>query len=161
MEIKSNIKIATLRFLLVLKKLGNISALRYESYNFTCRPAGQWTENIFLTGECTLCPDGSDGSLEHLLLLCPSLAQCREQQLQMLKNSPAISDKAKNIIFAASVNSVSHFVQLLLDCSVIPEVIVTSQEGHKNILDEIFKFTRTWCFNIHMRRMKILGRWTK
>ena len=114
-----------------------------------------------LTGECTLCPDGSDGSLEHLLLLCPSLAQCREQQLQMLKNSPAISDKAKNIIFAASVNSVSHFVQLLLDCSVIPEVIVTSQEGHKNILDEIFKFTRTWCFNIHMRRMKILGRWTK
>ena len=35
MEIKSNIKIATLRFLLVLKKLGDISALRYEVY-YSC-----------------------------------------------------------------------------------------------------------------------------
>ena len=30
MEIKSNIEIATLHFVLILKKLGHISALRYE-----------------------------------------------------------------------------------------------------------------------------------
>ena len=115
-----------------------------------------------LTGRCTLCPDDdNDGSLEHLLLLCPSLTNCRQQQLQMLTNNPAISDKARDIILAASVNPIPHFVQLLLDCSVLPVVIVTRQEGDKNIQNEIFKFSRTWCFNVHMQRMKMLGRWTK
>ena len=32
MEIKSNIEIATLHFVLILKKLGHISALRYAIY---------------------------------------------------------------------------------------------------------------------------------
>ena len=71
-----------------------------------------------LTGDCSLCQD-SDGSIEHLLLLCPSLSQCRNQQLNMLRNSE-YSDKAKEIILAASKQSVLEFVQLLLDCSVLP-----------------------------------------
>ena len=44
MEIKSNIKIATLRFLLVLKKLGNIFALRYVAlkvYRYRYRHRGK------------------------------------------------------------------------------------------------------------------------
>ena len=113
-----------------------------------------------LTGFCSLCEDNVDGSLEHLLLLCSSLLQCRDQQLKMLRNSD-YSIKAKEIILDTYKKSVPEFIQLLLDCSVMPEVIDATQNGYTELLSEIFKFTRTWCYNIHMKRMKMLGRWKK
>ena len=112
------------------------------------------------TGSCSLCQD-IDGSLEHLLLLCPSLSQCRSQQLNMLTMNSDYSDKSKQIIFDTSNKSVSNFVQLLLDCSVLPEVIEANQNSDSSVMGEIFKFSRTWCFNVHMKRMKMLGRWSK
>ena len=33
------------------------------------------------------------------------------------------------------------------------------QANGKQILDELYYFTRTWCFTIHRQRMKMLGRW--
>ena len=47
MEIKSNIEIATLHFVLILKKLGHISALRYENTKLLVKRAYQRT--IILT----------------------------------------------------------------------------------------------------------------
>ena len=64
----------------------------------------------------------------------------------MLNTHPLYSDKAKEIVIAISDKSVHEFVQLLLDCSVIPQVIAASQSGNSKVLCEIFKFTRTWCF---------------
>ena len=114
-----------------------------------------------MTGDCSLCLNGSDGSLEHLLVLCPALTQCRDQQFLRLNTHPGISDKARSIIAAASQKSVPEFTQLLLDCSVVPEVIEAGQNSDTDIISDIFKFTRTWCFNVHMQRMKMLGRYTK
>ena len=112
-----------------------------------------------LDGNCSLCRD-SDGSIEHLLLLCPSLSECRDQQFLMLDNNPHISDKAKELIYSAFVKSTHDFIQILLDCSVVSEVIELYQNSDKKILEDIFKFSRTWCYNVHKKRMKMLGRWT-
>ena len=109
------------------------------------------------TGNCSLCLNGSDGSLEHLLVLCPALTQCCDQQFLRLNSHSGISDKARSIIAASSQKSVPDFTQLLLDCSVVPEVIEASQNSLTDIISDIFKFTRTWCFNVHMQRMKMLG----
>ena len=51
--------------------------------------------------------------------------------------------------------------QLLLNCSVVPKVVEASQNSLTDIISDIFKFTRIWCFNVHMQRMKMLGRFTK
>ena len=110
------------------------------------------------TGQCSLCQCECEGSIEHLLVSCPTLAQCRHQQFMMLEQK-SFSLRAKSIILSAST-SVPHFTQLLLDCSTLPEVIQAGQSEGNQVLQDIFKFSRTFCFNVHMKRMKILGRWT-
>ena len=111
-------------------------------------------------GTCSICQDNCEGTVEHLLVECSSLSECRQQQFQALVEKHNISVTSKKIIGDFSVKPTSDFVQLLLDCSVIPEVISANQND-QNILPELFKFARTWCFNMHMTRLKILGRWKK
>ena len=111
------------------------------------------------TGVCSMCDQGCEGSIEHLLVFCPSLTQCRQNLFKMLEQRDYFSDTSRNIIFNAHATSTTNFVQLLLDCSVLPEVIHACQTGSKQVLCEIFKFTRTWCFNVHSKRMTILGQW--
>ena len=77
----------------------------------------------------------------------------------MLNDSDKFSDTARTIITVASTNTVGNFVQLLLDCSALPEVIIACQKESKQVAEDIFKFSRTFCFNIHMKRMKLIGRW--
>ena len=111
------------------------------------------------TGNCSLCEDETEGSIEHLLVLCPTLAQTRQNMFNMLEKGELFSDKSKKLIYDAYSSSVPDFVQLLLDSSVLPEVISACQNNENYILSELFKFSRTWCFNVHSKRMKILGQW--
>ena len=77
--------------------------------------------------------------------------------MNMVKNMSPISRK---IVENAKSESVVSFVQLLLDPSILPEVIKENQNDKSSqILSEIFKFSRTWCYNVHVKRMKLLGRW--
>ena len=111
------------------------------------------------TGQCSLCTWECEGSIEHLLVSCPALMQCRQQQFRMLEQEN-FSEKAKSIILSALNKSVPHFIQLLLDCSALPEVISAVQSEGKQVIESIFKFSRTYCFNVHMNRMKIIGRFS-
>jgi hypothetical protein len=52
-----------------------------------------------------------------------------------------------------------HFCQFLLDCSVLPPVILAVQEHGINILDQLFQLTRTWVYTLHKARMRKLCRW--
>ena len=107
--------------------------------------------------KCSLCHEECDGSLEHLLVQCKSLSDCYETQMNMIRN---LSPNSRKIVENAKSESVVFFVQLLLDPSSLPDVIRENQNDKTNqILSEIFKFSRTWCYNIHVRRMKHLGRW--
>ena len=51
------------------------------------------------------------------------------------------------------------FLSILLDCSIIPEVIASAQNEGSNVLNMLFRLTRTWVYSLHKERMKLLGRW--
>ena len=89
-------------------------------------------------GVCCLCSSGAPGTLEHLILLCPSLEHCRQNQFEGLKHN-RISDISRDLIISTYKTSVPNFMQLLLDCSSYPPVIQASQEYGNNILNELFK----------------------
>ena len=111
------------------------------------------------TTQYVLCKSENLGSIEHLLVVCDKLKFCRDKQFESLEKRSNVSDLIKKLIYDAYNTSISKFVQILLDCSVMAEVI-QAKKLEANIICEIFKFTRTWCFNIHVNRMKLLGRWT-
>ena len=48
----------------------------------------------------------------------------------------------------------SSWVQFVLDCSVIPEVISAAQKD-KSVYTLLFKATRTWCYSLHRTRLKL------
>ena len=91
---------------------------------------------------------------------CFGLTEVRYQQMAMLDNSNKISEQAKQIIDKSLKFECTISMQLLLDCSVLEDVRLIAQTN-PNILSDIFKFTRTWCFNVHMKRLKLQGRWNK
>ena len=51
------------------------------------------------------------------------------------------------------------FVQFLLDCTVLPEVIRLRQLHGECVHDSLLYLTRTFCFSIHKVRLKLLGKW--
>ena len=110
-------------------------------------------------GLCGICEEKSEGSVEHLLVQCPTLEDCRQKQLLFMERTD-ISHTCKAIIQHYLKKPSSELVQFLLDCSVIPSIIEVSQDSEM-ILSELFQFTRTWCFNMHMSRLKLLGLWKK
>ena len=48
-------------------------------------------------------------------------------------------------------------MQLLLDCSVMPEVIKLSQESENPVMKDIFYLTRSYVFKIYATRRRLLG----
>ena len=111
-------------------------------------------------GNCSICPENVPGTIEHILTQCPSLSETREKLYEKL-NTYNISENAKSLISTAihSTNA-NDTVQFLLDCSTTPEVISETQQIGPVILEELFRYTRAWCYNIHKSRLKLQGRWT-
>ena len=95
---------------------------------------------------------------EHLLLHCPSYEKARLSLISMcLKlNHPVSFSLVTRSLLTASPKS---HLQLLLDCSSLPEVISAAQHFGETIYNDLFYVARSWCFTIHRERMKRLGRW--
>ena len=97
-------------------------------------------------------------SPEHVLLHCPAYILTRQRMFSMcfkLPNKVSLTLIA-NILYKSSNQKL---MQLLLDCSVIPEVIASSQSHGEQVLSDLFYFSRMWCFSVHQERMKRLGKW--
>ena len=112
-------------------------------------------------GNCSLCPENVPGDLDHILTWCVSLREVRRLLTEKLEQS-YISDTAKSIILNV-INSENRkdFVQFLLDCSVHPDVISATQNCGPALLEELFRFTRSWCYAVHRTKLKLQGRWKK
>ena len=107
---------------------------------------------------CALCHQQVPGTIEHLLAQCPTLTHTTNQLLLKLQQSTDIRDTAKTLI-TESFNSVKSTTQMMLDCSVIPSVISAKQKEGNSLIQELFRFTRSWCYSLHKSRLKLLGRW--
>ena len=119
-----------------------------------------WTQNK--SGRCLLplCSSlETPGTLEHLLLFCPSLATKRSDLLNLAvrvaAEHPVLSNILDQFLFKQQVPTAT--IQLLLDCSSIPEVILTKENYGPMIRDRLLYLGRTWCYSIHRDRMTQLG----
>ena len=107
-------------------------------------------------GDCRICNEKVPGTIKHLLLQCPSLAATRCNMFNWVTERQDLSARTKAIISEVfSSTSPTDKMQLLLDCSCLPGVILSRQDCDQT-QSEIFKFARTWCFSVHTQREKIL-----
>ena len=98
--------------------------------------------------------------IPHILRLCPALNNVRhglyDFTLRFSSNLPA---DLLSLIRSKCHPDSPNFVSFVLNCSVDPDVILTSQKLGPSILAPIFVVTRTWAYVLHRERMKLLGRW--
>ena len=111
-------------------------------------------------GFCNLCCQKILGSIEHLLLQCPVLEESRKQLHLNLIANINISESAKSLIHN-SFQSIKTATQMLLDCTALPTVISARQTEGPSVIQQLFRFSRSWCYTIHKTRLKLLGRWRK
>ena len=98
--------------------------------------------------------------IPHLLCHCPAFSQIRLNLQSFTRSYSTNLHKEIGDLLCARCNP-SHpsFSQFLLDCSGDSEVILLAQRHSSEILNHIFLVTRTWIFNIHRERLRLLGRW--
>ena len=98
--------------------------------------------------------------IPHLLSQCPAFNQLRLNLLDFTHNvSGKLQADLRDLLCIKCNPLHPSFVQFLLDCSVDAEVILLSQKFTSDILTPFFLVTRTWVFNIHRERMRLLDRW--
>ena len=125
---------------------------RYRTENL----ASHWSNNP--NGYCQVQPCVTTvETVMHILVDCDSFIETR-RNLCNLWLSCADSNVLLLVVEALS-NSAEYFLQFILDCSVLPSVIRATQLYGSSVLEQLFYLTRTWCYTIHRKRMKILGRW--
>ena len=111
-----------------------------------------------ISGICELCGLELE-DIEHLLIpRCPALQERRRLLLDYFTSVLAQSEICTAIFRSMEERGNSHWVQFVLDCSVIPEVITAAQKDD-TVYPLLFKATRTWCYSLHRTRLKLLGRW--
>ena len=112
------------------------------------------------TGYCLLpaCEQGTDGSLEHILLHCTALAVTRAK-LYILCNTVAQESHLLSTVITSILNSDNNELkmQFILDSSVLSSVIRITQLYGVQTRDRLLYLGRTWCYNIHRERMKQMG----
>ena len=110
---------------------------------------------------CQLHPDEPMvGDLEHHLVCCPALEERRALIFEYWDTITATSLPARSIINTFKLAPLKIFMQFILDCSVLPEVISAEQKYGKVILNLLFKATRTYCYSMYRERMKRLDMWS-
>ena len=127
----------------------------------TCWLSRYWSEDR--SGHCSLptCRlNPTPGSLEHILVECEDLQPARTRAFHLwskyLKNNPTYIP----IVLKYTTGSEKHnFVQFLLDCTVLSEVISHRQLHGNGVHDSLLYLTRTFCFSVHKARLKLLGKW--
>ena len=115
-------------------------------------------------GHCQLCILSSHpltpGTLEHLLLKCPVLAETRLNSIHHW--SAYLTDKhtllpilAHHTLSPGKEGDQLH-VQFLLDPSTCPAVVLALQELGSGVLSHLLYLTRTWCHAQHLKRRRLL-----
>ena len=123
--------------------------------------ARHWTSNKM--GHCQLpqcIGKNAPGTLEHILVSCPSLSECRQKMSALWTTLCQENQTCARILnIVASTKSEEALTQFLLDCSTVTCVIETVNLFGTDVLFPLFHLTRTWCFTIHRNRMNLLGLW--
>ena len=138
----------------------------------TCQLTRHWSGDS--SGECSLPSCRLSpvvGSLPHILIDCPDLQPARERVFSLwadyLEDKPDLipivrkysTETGRHPIIPLLPCGRPQYIQFLLDCSVLPDVICARQLHGQGVLDSLFYLTRTLCFAVHKARFKLLGKW--
>ena len=100
------------------------------------------------------------GTLEHLLVECPALADTRTQSKfhwsNYLTDKPNLMPTISYFFDPANPIDQQLQIQFLLDPASCPKVIASVQEFGDGILSDLLYLTRTWCHSHHLKRQKLL-----
>ena len=117
-------------------------------------------DNTNKEGICPLCRDTKPtlGTLQHILLSggCPALAEARLTMLSFFQAYMVSRPYLLPLMQACWEVEEKLTMQLLLDCSVIPIIIKSSQTSSEPVLKDIFYMTRTYTFKIYTTRKRLL-----
>ena len=114
------------------------------------------------SGFCTLSPIcvSTMDDLDHIIKVCPALHTVRSSLLQFTTNYASTLPLNISELLLKKCNILSPtFTNIILDCSVDPDVILTCQDVGFHVLDVLFMVTRSWAYVLHRERLKLLGRW--
>ena len=117
----------------------------------------------FKTGNsefCQLHPETETvGDLHHHLLDCPSLATSRARIFVYWDKISLTSPECQPILLKMKTTNPEEFIQFILDCSVLPEIVAAAQLHGDHIYSSLFKATRTYCYTIYRARLNLLDQW--
>ena len=135
-----------------------ISARMLSGRYRTDRLARHWSSSN-PEGLCRLpgC-DGQVGSLSHILLHCPALAEARQN---CISHWSAFLVSRPWLFPAVSYHTLGGeylHLQFLLDPFVLPMVILAART-HAEIMQSCFYLARTWNFTIHLTRERLRKMW--
>ena len=98
------------------------------------------------------------GTLQHMLRDCEDLQPARQRVFSLwadyLRDRPLLLPLVQKYCQDAD-----NFVQFLIDCTVLPDVIALRQLHGNWVHDSLLYLTRTFCFSVHKARLKILRKW--
>ena len=97
-------------------------------------------------------------SPEHILLQCPAYSTTRHDMISLCLNTRNPISHCLAIKYVLS-NSTQKTMQFLLDCTALPEVILSAQQHGEQVYTDLFYMSRTWCFALHRERMKRICKW--
>ena len=127
----------------------------------TCWLSRHWSGDK--SGSCSLptCRlQPTPGTLSHILVDCEDLSPARQRVFSLwanyLKDKPYLLPVVRRYTLECSS---SEYLQFVLDCSVLPDVIVLHQKLGKMVYDSLFYLTSSLCFSVAKTRSKLLGIW--
>ena len=113
------------------------------------------------TGACRLCLSSSGspappGTLEHFLLLCPSLQPAYQRAALHWTDHLASRPQLYTVVTQYCLGTVQSSVQFLLNPSCCPAVISAAQQIGETVYTDCHLLSRVWCYGAHTLRMKLL-----
>ena len=127
---------------------------RYWSLQLRCH----WTQNRL--GICEVEPCHSleiPGSLSHQLLDSEALSNSRRAVLNLWQRQFEFSPFILKNFKKYTVDHPELSLQLILDPSVLPELIELLQQKDEESLNTIIQLTHTFCFSLYKAKLQLLG----
>ena len=119
--------------------------------------SGHWVpwnkEGLCSLPACWGSDDNHKGTVESLLLSCPSLSDTRADMMELLWTS---LNRFPKLLSLAKTCFAMDPVQFLLDCSTMSPVITVKQLDGESVLCPLFKVTRNFCHAMRNARVSML-----
>lgn len=92
-----------------------------------------------------------------MLVDCVGLAESRAGVLSLWKKTVQTQPHILNLLIRYTLTEPDEIIQLLLDPSVLPEVIREAQTYGIEVVNTLLYLTRTYCSTLQKAKFKLLG----